>query len=1434
MASAKQIRDEIMRMTIVVNSDPAQQEIYKLTEANRKLTKESADLRQERIKVGQTLGKNSQEYKDLTDKINGNSSSITKNKQEIKELTDTLDVSQMSVKQLKQEAVLLRRELDRVVPGSDQYNALQSQLGAVNTRLAEVRGGARQTSLSFGELSDQFNRYSGIITAGVAILVGFGVSAKAIIDRNNEMADAMTAVEKTTGLARSEVEELARTFSDFDTRTSKVDLFKIAEEGGRLGVAKSEIKDFTQEVDKAYVALGDSWKGTVEDLANSLGKTAKLFAETKDLPIATAINQIGSALNELAASGASSEQNISDFVLRMGRVPEALRPPLNTLLGYGSAFEELGVNAEIGSSGFSKFIRVAAGNVEGFAKVMNQPIEKVRELINTNPAEFFLQFSEGLKGLDGDQIANVLAKLKLADNEVQGAIGAAASNSDLFRESVEKANVAVREGTSITIEFNKVNNNTAAIWEKASKRISELFTSLTFAKYLNSLVAVFAKFIGSMEDADGTVTGFRNGLIFLVKILVLAIATTISYNLVTGVYNGLMLTAYQRVIGLTIVEKARNAVMLLANGIATLYRATLWLLAAGYSLVTGNVVGATFAMRGFTAVLMANPLGAILGLITLVASAYLAFSDSTDDAAKKQKSLNTVMREGTKDATDSIAKLEVLYKTATNVKLSTEERLAAVKKLKAEFPAYFAQISDEIIMNGKASQSYHELRAAIVAAARSKAAQTELEKRAGDQFNETEDWKREYASKYAEVLKYKKALANDESGAIKLAGFAKIEYQNKLVSAEKELKKLADDRLKTRIQQLKNDEKLVDVITKYNDESSKLNPVDAALPKSNYDTSDPEKTSTSKNSTTTTSNNTSAENRHKKEMQDVLKRGEEAVQLARQIELDIEDAKIEAMNEGYFKGLAALKLQEKRKFAEIDKQKIDDAELKKVDEQIDKATGNDKKLFEALKTSWLNNNADLEELKKNQQIIFEQKRKTLQYKSETDFLKDQETNFKKELSQLERQKNEELAKYTSLEELKQGLKGRISEEELKNIKTWSEGKEAVTKVYQQKELDLQVTHLQAMVKLYEGIDLSILTKEQQEQVMSFIEEAGNKIAEFKAKANDVEQGKKGGQEKGAKLGSKGSTDILGMSPEDWDTFFTNIQTGTDALGTAQAAVAALQSAFSTYYSFVQAKEQAQLQQIEKTAKRKEVTLKKQLDTGQLNQEQYEAALQSLNEDTENKKAKLEYEAAKRQRAIQIGQIIANTAQAIMSIWAQVPKFDFGATAGILTGVVGALGALQVATVLKTPLPEAPGYEEGYGMEYDIKRSQDNKQFRVKRKNLTSGLVDRPTHFIAGENGVEMVIDSPTYTGFRPEFKRMLHDEISYSRGYENGYYPEKSSSNSGSNEEKLMMIIEKNTIAMNSIVSKKFTAHVGKTMENAKEFIEMTDEYSTYKNSSKR
>ena len=48
-----------------------------------------------------------------------------------------------------------------------------------------------------------------------------------------------------------------------------------------LSSTKEEMASFVQEVDKAYVALGDSFDGGLEGVVDSLGKIKGLFEETK-------------------------------------------------------------------------------------------------------------------------------------------------------------------------------------------------------------------------------------------------------------------------------------------------------------------------------------------------------------------------------------------------------------------------------------------------------------------------------------------------------------------------------------------------------------------------------------------------------------------------------------------------------------------------------------------------------------------------------------------------------------------------------------------------------------------------------------------------------------------------------------------------------------------------------------------------------------------------------------------------------------------------------------------------------------------------------------------------------------------------------------------------------------------------------------------------
>lgn len=88
----------------------------------------------------------------------------------------------------------------------------------------------------------------------------------------------------------------------------------------------------------------------------------------------------------------------------------------------------------------------------------------------------------------------------------------------------------------------------------------------------------------------------------------------------------------------------------------------------------------------------------------------------------------------------------------------------------------------------------------------------------------------------------------------------------------------------------------------------------------------------------------------------------------------------------------------------------------------------------------------------------------------------------------------------------------------------------------------------------------------------------------------------------------------------------------------------------------------------------------------ITQEEYDKKVSAL----KIKQAKLD----KANAAFQIG---LSTAMAIMRIWADVPKVDFGATTIALTATTAALGAVQLAAALAKPLPQyAKGRKGGEG------------------------------------------------------------------------------------------------------------------------------------------
>ena len=91
-----------------------------------------------------------------------------------------------------------------------------------------------------------------------------------------------------------------------------------------------------------------------------------------------------------------------------------------------------------------------------------------------------------------------------------------------------------------------------------------------------------------------------------------------------------------------------------------------------------------------------------------------------------QEDLNKAQKEGVKNAQDEAVKLDILYRAAVNLNKPMGERKKAVEELKKQYPSYFKNISDENILAGKAADSYQRLSNAILASAKDRAVQDRL------------------------------------------------------------------------------------------------------------------------------------------------------------------------------------------------------------------------------------------------------------------------------------------------------------------------------------------------------------------------------------------------------------------------------------------------------------------------------------------------------------------------------------------------------------------------------------------------------------------------------------------------------------------------------------------------------------------------------------
>jgi tubulin-specific chaperone A len=827
-----------------------------------------------------------------------------------------------------------------------------------------------------------------------------------------------------------------------------------------------------------------------------------------------------------------------------------------------------------------------------------------------------------------------------------------------------------------------------------------------------------------------------------------------------------------------------------------------------------------------TAVMKTTPWGFILSAISAVYVAYQMFSDQADKLTATQKVLNDVHLEATKNIAKEKAELDLLVKIANSENATKEQKEKALKRLNALIPDYIGKLTLENLKTAEGIGILKEYTNELYRNARAKAVQAKFEELAQKRLDVENKSGKEYTSKTGNFL----AKITGQDTSLEFKSRKEVEqYVLKTFASQLNVRKD-----KTTGATLVDKELFRTLVDKYVEvygvgkKEAELSEIDAAMKvlqkemEANMvkDLTKPEDTDKKPDLSFIDEEKKKKEKKYNDSYLDQERRlMEEVYQAWKKNQED----RIAQMKEGYEKEMAL----ENLKHSDIlHSNEAANAAIVALEKKLDKELIEAKKAGDKPKIESINNMKKLLVNKKkelDQSIEHEEKLHKLRIATI------QEKAAKSEIEKInEKYEHEKLARETAF--LDQLNASNISEE----------AKERKRKKFDKQELEYEKQHLAEIVEIYKkaiseqsikGIDFNLLDDEQKDKLAQDLEKVLNAIQ----KINQAKK-KDGKESKEIDLGLGGGTDILGFTQQQWDKFFDNINNGTIGLQTMQFAVGAVQQLWGQFDQYLASSEQNQLKSYEKNADRKKKALKQQLDSGMISQAQYKKGVEALDRELDEAKAEIDYKAAKRQKITAAINVAMSTAQAIMSIWAQVPKFDFGASAGIMTGIVSALGALQLATILATPLP-AKGYEKGLYPEY-VKRQQDGKTFKASYGGKTkSGIVNNPTYFLTGENGPEMIIDSAAYRKLNPQLREMLINELNGIPGFESGYYkngvlysgnnptttPDKSNTSSNDTELLQMMfnVIAENTEVMRDIRDNGLTAIVTtKDMRSMKELSE--------------
>lgn len=661
--------------------------------------------------------------------------------------------------ELRRTLSTLNRQLGNMRQGTEEYIRTSANIQRVRDQLNTVNASiSSQTSL--------WDRLKNAGTGAVAMVMGAVGAAQRLVSMAREnveiyasMEGEMANVRKYSGMTEEQVEKLNEEFRKMDTRSSREDLNRLAQDAGRLG--KQSVEDvlgFVRAADQINVALDDLGDGATL----TLSKLAGLFGIEEKYGTEQGLLKVGSVINDLSQNCSAAAPYIAEFTSRMGAAGVQAGMTVPQIMAYAAVMDECNVNVEASSTALSQLIIKLFKDPAKYAKAAGLEVKEFYATLTQDANEGFLTLIEALSKKGGlDKLAPVFAEMGANGSEAQKALGLLAQNIDKVRRQQDVANESFELGTSISAEFDVQNNTVAAGLDKARKEITE------------TRVEIGQKLLPVVESSLQVTSAAMKVVSVLVSVLMNNAGALGGAAAAWAAYKVAMAAANAETKIMLVLQKGYSVV-------ATAAKSATLLATAATARLTGNLGRATAAMRLFrsTASLSSGGIGLLVTGLGLAVGALITYIKRKEEAAEAERKhrneinsinsqLENTRKQAERDARSELNRAKDLYTAATTQTSAMNLRLEAAKKLIALYPETFRNMTAEEIALGKAKTAYENLTQAILLNARAKAAAKQVQENEEKRLalEQKIDELRENRSKVAETRKNKQAVNDARANA---------------------------------------------------------------------------------------------------------------------------------------------------------------------------------------------------------------------------------------------------------------------------------------------------------------------------------------------------------------------------------------------------------------------------------------------------------------------------------------------------------------------------------------------------------------------------------------------------------------------------------------------------------------------------------------------